>query len=103
MGRNSTFAALVDREVRRRMAEERATLLQMAKDAADMAANAVFSMGETRVPAWDAEYARAFNWIIETTEEDHKDDKNLWYTKTKMDEVLQRIRGKHFVPWKQRY
>lgn len=103
MSRGSSFAAVVNAEVQRRLAQERKILLQLAKDAADIAASEAFQLGPGRVQAWDEAYREAIDDIVQTTREDGKDDKALWFTKDKLDRRLQKIRGERFVPWPDRY
>lgn len=76
------------------------TALQMAKDAALLAAAEVFHMGPGRVPAYSAAFDAALHDIAKMTVEDTKD---MEYTKTKLDQRLRQICGEHFVPWEERY
>lgn len=76
------------------------TALQMAKDAALLAAAEVFRMGPGRVPAFSAAFDAALHDIAKMTVEDTKD---MEYTKTKLDQRLRQICGEHFVPWEERY
>lgn len=101
-GKNA-FLSAVESEVRRRTAGITATTSQMALDAAMIAANEVFNMGESRCQAFKDAFITAMNEISEMTVEDGKIDKELWYSKDKLDQRLKMICGKHFVPWDQRY
>lgn len=76
------------------------TALQMAKDAALIAAAEVFHMGPGRTPAYSAAFDQALHDIVAMTVEDTKD---MEYTKTKLDQRLRQICGEHFVPWGERY
>lgn len=76
---------------------------QIAKDAADMAANDVFNLGEGRAQLWTETYSDYFNDIMKLVHEDGKDDPEIVYSKAKIDERLQKIFGKHFQPWPVRY
>lgn len=81
-------------------ARQQMTALQMAKDAAFLAAAEVFHMGPGRVPAFSAAFDAALHDIAKMTVEDTKD---MEYTKTKLDQRLRQICGEHFVPWGERY
>lgn len=76
---------------------------QMCMDAAMIAANDVFNMGPTRCTDFANAFSDALKTIAKTTVEDAKSDKNLWYTKDKLDERMKKICGEHFVPWEERY
>ncbi len=88
-------AAMEAKAARREM-----TAIQMAKDAAFLAAAETFHMGPGRVPAFSAAFDQALHDIAAMTVEDTKD---MEYTKTKLDQRLRQICGEHFVPWEERY
>ena len=81
-------------------ARQQMAALQMAKDAALIAAAEVFHMGPGRTPAYSAAFDQAIHDIAAMTVEDTKD---MEYTKTKLDQRLRQICGEHFVPWEERY
>ena len=83
-----------------RLARQQVIDIQMAKDAAFLAAAEVFHMGPGRVPAYSAAFDAALHDIAKMTVEDTKD---MEYTKTKLDQRLRQICGEHFVPWEERY
>lgn len=83
-----------------RLARQQMIDMQMAKDAALIAAAEVFHMGPGRVPAYSAAFDQALHDIAAMTVEDTKD---MEYTKTKLDQRLRQICGEHFVPWEERY
>ena len=101
--KNNAFLAAVKSEVERRLSYERIMTVKICKDAADMAANEVFSMGESRVPAWDEAFSRYLNAITNMAKEDAKTDRSMWYSKEKRDQTLKRIRGKFFETWEVHY
>lgn len=84
-------------------AEYNAVLAQMYLEVAIIAANEVFSLGPTRVLAYEAAFKRIRKEIASMTVQDGKTDKELWYTKAKLDERLKPIYGEHFQPWEERY
>lgn len=83
-----------------RLARQQMIDMQMAKDAALIAAAEVFHMGPGRTPAYSAAFDQALHDIAAMTVEDTKD---MEYTKTKLDQRLRQICGEHFVPWEERY
>lgn len=83
-----------------RLARQQMIDMQMAKDAALIAAAEVFHMGPGRTPAYSAAFDQALHDIAAMTVEDTKD---MEYTKTKLDQRLRQICGEHFVPWGERY
>lgn len=91
------------RAVAVQVANARATHTQMCMDAAMIAANEVFNMGPTRCQAFAEAFITAMNEIATMTVQDGKTDKQLWYTKAKLDERLKQICGEHFQPWEERY
>lgn len=103
MPKHNAFLSAVNREVQRRLTESHHVHTQMCLDAAMIAANDVFKMGPTRCPDFAVAFSEALTEIAELTMEDQKDDKNLWYTKAKVDERLKQICGDHFQPWEERY
>lgn len=98
--KGSHYLATIEREVQRRVGDARVVHTQMCLDAATIAANEVFSMGESRVEAFTVAFSRALRDIATITAEDTCD---MEYTKAKIDGALKRICGKHFVPWEERY
>ena len=83
-----------------RLARQQMIDMQMAKDAALIAAAEVFHMGPGRTPAYSVAFDQALHDIAAMTVEDTKD---MEYTKTKLDQRLRQICGEHFVPWGERY
>lgn len=99
MRKRNAFLSAVSNQV----AASRHIHSQMCKDAALLAANKVFNMGPSRAPEFSEAFDEALRDIAVMTIKDGKDDKQLWYTKEKVDRELKRICGEHFVPWEDRY
>lgn len=76
------------------------TAVQMAKDAAMIAANEVLQMGPGRAEAYSDAFDRAMVEIAKLTVGDTPD---MEYTKAKVDERLKAICGDGFQPWEERY
>lgn len=101
--RQSDYLQRVRRDVDRQLAESRQICIQMCLDAAMIAANEVFNMGPTRAKAFADAFSSSLNEIATMTVSDGKTDKELWFTKSKLDERLKQICGEHFQPWEVRY
>lgn len=79
-------------------------LLQMGQDAATIAAHDVLGMGPGRAVAFTVAYREAMNEMANLAVEDAKEDKELWYSKAKLDEKIKAIVGEeNFAPWDERY
>lgn len=79
-------------------------ILQIGQDAGCFAANEVFKMGPGRAPDFCVAYREKVNEIVSRIFEDQKDDNDFVYSKTKIDEGLEKIVGKeNFAPYEERY
>ena len=72
--------------------------LQIAQDAAMIAANEVLQMGPKRAPDFAAVMRDTVNEIAGVTLADQKDDEKFAYTRGVIDRRLKKICGQHFVP-----
>lgn len=80
------------------------TLLQMAQDAATIAAHDVLGLGPGRAVAFTVAFREEINALASQVVEDAKDDKEIWYAKAKHDEKIKAIVGEeNFAPWEERY
>lgn len=95
--------ARLEAQWRARSARKVRTAIQMAKDAADIAANEVFGLGEGRAVRWTQVYSRVLHEMMEMVSEDGEADPEIAYSKAKIDARLKEINGKHFQPWNVRY
>ena len=94
MGRRSGY---LDRLAAGQAARDRKTrmfALQQAKDMMLIAAH--------RERLGDA-FDETFSQYADITLEDAKTDKDIWYTKERVDGALREACGEHFVPWEERY
>ena len=103
MGKSNAFLAKMEAQYRAMSAHKVNVALQMAKDVADIAANEVFGMAEGRAEKWTKVYSETLNDMMQMVSQDGKDDPEFIYAKTKIDERLKQINGKHFQPWEVRY
>ena len=80
------------------------TLLQMAEEAAIIAAHDVLGLGAGRAVQFTVALRDELNALSNLIVEDAKDDKQIWYTKDKHDEKIKAIVGEeNFAPWEERY
>lgn len=77
--------------------------LQLAQDAAMIAANEVLQMGPGRAPDFANKMRGVVNEIADVMLADQKDDEKFAYTRGVVDRRLKKICGDHFVPWEERY
>ena len=77
--------------------------LQLAQDAAMIAANEVLQMGPGRAKEFAMAFTEAVNDIGTMMFEDQMDDPEFVYTKARVDRRLKEICGENFVPWEERY
>ena len=101
--KRSGYLQRVRQDVNRQLSESRSIHTQMCLDAAMIAANEVFNMGPSRAKAFADAFSSSLNEIADMTVSDGKTDRELWFTKSKLDERLQKICGEHFQPWEERY
>ena len=101
--KRSGYLQRIQCDVNRQLSESRSIHTQMCLDAAMIAANEVFNMGPSRAKAFADAFSSALREIATMTVQDGKSDKQLWFTKTKLDERLKQICGENFQPWEERY
>jgi len=99
----SGYMDAVQKMYERKTRDYQATANQMALDSAIIAAHTVFGIGPKRAKEFGIELIKTMNEIAELMVTDSKDDKQLVYSKTKIDELLQKICGENFQPWEVRY
>ena len=76
---------------------------QWCADAAILAANEVFHRSGEKLVEFHNVFIRIAHEIAEMTLADAKDDKELAYTKEKIDRQLEKLLGDDFLPWEERY
>ena len=104
MAKKSAFLTAVDKEVKRRMMQYEVIRMQMAEDAAFMAANDVFHLGASRAEAFGNAFVKYVNEISDLIFTDSKDDKDIEYAKAVIDRRILQIVGEElFVPYDERY
>ena len=103
MPKPSAFA--IKQGIRRELARQSdiAFAIQQAKDMMLIAVGDAFGFGPDRAKRLSDAFDKAFTDYATLTLDDAKADKDIWYTKAKIDERLKEICGEHFVPWEERY
>lgn len=101
--KKNNFLARVEREKEKALAMRTRFTLQMSLDAAIIAAAEVFSLGEKRAKVFMDKFAEVYNDMARMALEDAETDREIAYTKAKVDERLKEICGKYFCPWEERY
>lgn len=96
----NAYAKKLQQDMKRQMAARQQIAIQMAKDAAMLAAHEVFKMGPGRAPVFSGVFDEALVEIAQFTVSDTPD---MAYTKGKLDARLKEICGAGFVPWEERY
>lgn len=88
-----------------RAAEERARsfTIQQCKDVMLLAAHDAFGFGEERLKRLSDAYDDTFVQYAEMVLSDAEEDREIWYSKGKVDRELEKVCGKYFVPWEERY
>lgn len=104
MAKQSAFLTAVSKEVQRRMARYEHTRMQIAEDAAFMAAHEVLGLGPGRAEAFGVAFVKYVGEITELINTDAKDDKKLEYAKSVIDRAIKPIVGeKLFLEFDERY
>lgn len=104
MGKQSAFAKAVQREVNIQLQLYGRNRMQLAEDAAFMAANEVLGLGLGRARAFGEAFVRYSNEIADLVVEDSKADDEIVYAKTVLDRRIREIVGEeNFSPFDERY
>ena len=77
--------------------------IQQSKDMMLISVGDEFGFGPDRAKRLSEAFDETFTKYAELTISDAKADKEIWYTKAKVDERLRQICGEHFVCWEDRY
>lgn len=102
--KQSGFAKAVQREVNIQLQLYGRNRMQLAEDAAFMAANEVMGLGSGRARAFGEAFVRYANEIAELVVEDSKADKAIEYAKAVLDRRIREIVGEeNFSPFDERY
>lgn len=104
MGKQSAFAKAVQREVNIQLQLYGRNRMQLAEDAAFMAANEVLGLGSGRARAFGEAFVRYANEIADLVVEDSKADDEIVYAKAVLDRRIREIVGEdNFSSFDERY
>ena len=104
MGKQSAFAKAVQREVNIQLQFYGRNRMQLAEDAAFMAAIEVLGLGSGRARAFGEAFVRYSNEIADLVVEDSKADDEIVYAKSVLDRRIREIVGEdNFSPFDERY
>lgn len=103
INKQNPMLAKIEARHEREMACARLFAIQQSKDMMLIALGDEFGFGPDRAKRMSDAFDETFRKYAELTVSDAKDDKEIWYTKAKVDERLKQICGEHFVPWDERY
>lgn len=103
MAKRNSFLDRIEANQRLNMELQRRFTIQQCEDMVLIAANEAFGFGEERLERLRQAYNKVHKeWAILALE-DGRNDKNIEYTKGKLDQRLEAIMGKHFRAWEERY
>lgn len=103
MRKQNPMLAKIEARHQAEMTYARIFAVQQSKDIMLIAANRAFNFGPERAKLLADTFDEVFTEYATMTVEDSRDDKDIWYTKAKIDQALQEICGESFVPWEERY
>lgn len=103
MAKQNHFLAKMQALAEAKCAAQRRFTLQQAADMMLIAANEEFGFGADRLHRLLLAYQNAWDGYADLAWDDAKSDKDIEYTRAKIDEKLKQICGEHFVPWDERY
>ena len=104
MAKQSAFAKAVQREVDIQLRLYGRNRMQLAEDAAFIAANEVLGLGAGRARAFGEAFVKYANEIAELVVEDSKADDSIEYAKVTLDRRIKEIVGEdNFSPFDERY
>ena len=104
MSKQSAFMKAVQKEVNTRLRQSLKSGMQLAEDAAFIAANEVLGLGAGRAKEFGNAFVKYVNEIAEFVVADSKDDKDIAYSKEILDRRIKAIVGEeNFVPYDERY
>jgi hypothetical protein len=104
MAKQSAFAKAVEREVNRRIQDYVRNRMQLAEDAAFIAAHKVLRLGPGRAREFGETFVKVCNQLATLVVDDSKGDGELVYAKSVIDRTLREIVGDdNFVPFDERY
>lgn len=99
----NAYAIQQRQKMKRAMDVQRRFTIQQSADVAVIVLNECFGFGKKRCVEFLEMFQKEMNEFIMFALEDDQCDKELNYTKGKMDELLGKILGEFFVKFEERY
>lgn len=103
MKKKNAFLAKMDAKKEQELAFMRRFTLQKCKDMMLIAAHEAFGFGPDRAKVLGDMFDKVFLEYAQMTIAYSRDDKDLWFTKDKVDAKLREVCGENFYPWEERY
>lgn len=103
MANNKGYLAMQQAKKAAEIKMHRLFTMQWCADAAVLAAHEVFQRKGEKLVEFHNAFIKYANEIAEMTLTDAKDDKDIDYTKGKVDGLLKELLGDKFQPWEVRY
>lgn len=103
MGKPNAFLSKLEEKHKKEMHAVRWFTIQHCTDMMIIAANEAFGFGADRAKKLVDSFRDVMEEYAELTVADAKDDKQIWYTKEKVDSKLREILGDELIPWDKRY
>lgn len=103
MARKNNFLARLEAKHEAELAVVRRFAVQQSKDMLLIAAHRAFGFGPDRAKVLGDAFDAVLEEYANLTVSDAKDDKEIWYTKAKVDAALKDACGEYFEPWEVRY
>lgn len=103
MAKQSAFLQQIQKQKAADMDIQRRFTIQQCEDMMIIAANAAFHFGPVRAKRLRDAFRAVFVGYAVTALDDGKDDKDIVYTRAKVDIALKNALGENFVEWDERY
>lgn len=103
MAKVNPMLAKIQAKHEQELAFFRTFTIQQCVDMMMVAAHDTFGFGADRLDKLESAFYDVFKEYAQMTISDAKYDKEIAYTKGKMDAKLKQIMGEYFTPWEERY
>ena len=103
MARKNNFLARLEAKHEAELAVVRRFAVQQSKDMLLIAAHRAFGFGPDQAKVLGDAFDAVFEEYANLTVSDARNDKEIWYTKAKVDAALRDACGEYFEPWEVRY
>lgn len=103
MATKNAYLTKLQQQKAREIIIDRKFTMQWCADAAILAANEVFHRKGEKLVEFHHKFCEYAEMIADMTCSDFKADKDIEYTKAKVDAWLEELLGENFVPWDERY